>query len=285
MKHIVLAVLLSGFVSTGYAQDKALLYEVSGKALAQPSYLFGTFHLLCPADLQLTDATRRAVASAKQVYLEIDLDEPGLQITMMAAMMLGSGRHLKDFLEADDFTALDVYMKRNLGAGLTQMGILKPVALSSFIAASMLNCEPASLDMTFAELAGKDGKEVLGLETIEQQMAIFDAVSIGDQLKGLVDMARKPEEAAKEFADLLAAYKAQDLPLLMKLMSESEFDGETEGFEEVLLDNRNMNWIPVIEKAAMNKPTFFAFGAGHLAGPKGVISLLRQRGYTVKAVQ
>jgi len=98
-------------------------------------------------------------------------------------------------------------------------------------------------------------------------------------------MVNQPDEAKKELMDLITAYKAQDLPALMKLMRDSKFDGESSKIEEELLEKRNTNWIPLIEKAAQSKATFFAFGAGHLAGDKGVITLLRQKGYTVKAVQ
>ena len=71
----------------------------------------------------------------------------------------------------------------------------------------------------------------------------------------------------------------------MKLIEDSEFEAEIQGFQEEMLDKRNSSWIPIIEKAARTKPTFFAFGAGHLGGPNGVINLLRQRGYTVRALQ
>jgi uncharacterized protein YbaP (TraB family) len=102
------------------------------------------------------------------------------------------------------------------------------------------------------------------------------------QAKGLADIARKPNEAKEELTTLLAAYKAQDLPQLMKLAKESEFDTDDPEFMEDVLARRNASWIPVIEKAAQQKATFFAFGAAHLGGPDGVITLLRARGYSVK---
>jgi uncharacterized protein YbaP (TraB family) len=150
---------------------------------------------------------------------------------------------------------------------------------------SMLKCQPASYDLTFAQLAGQQGKPVLGLETLEEQMAAVDKIPLEEQLKGLVEMARRPDEAQKEIVALLGAYKAQDLPLLMKLVKDSKFNGETETFDQELLDKRNRNWVPIIEKAAREKATFFAFGAGHLGGPNGVLSLLRQKGYTITPMQ
>src|SRR5262245_43369232 len=134
MKKAVLALLATILFSLSvYAQDKSFLYEVSGKNLPQPSYLFGTFHLVCPADLQLSDASRKALGDSKQLYLEIDFDDPSLQTKMIAGMILGGGKNLKDFLKPEDYTVLDMYLQQNLGTGLAQVGNLKPIALLSVL--------------------------------------------------------------------------------------------------------------------------------------------------------
>ncbi|HEX9958902.1 MAG TPA: TraB/GumN family protein [Fibrella sp.] len=266
------------------AQDNALLYEVTGKSLAQPSYLYGTFHLVCPNDLVVSDAIKKAVSDTKQLYLEIDMDDPTLQSSMMQSLMFTNGKTIKDYLSADDYSVLNAYLQKNSGMSLAALTAIKPIGLYSFLAMSALGCQPASYDMTLMEMASKDKKEVLGLERLEDQMAIFDKIPMEKQVAMLVDMARKPNEAKQELAKLLAAYKAQDLTAMMKQMKESKYDG-LEGFESDLLEKRNQNWIPIIDKAVQTKPTFFAFGAGHLGGDKGVIALLRKQGYTVRAVK
>lgn len=276
--------LLSLFTSAFAQTDNALLYEVTGKSLTAPSYLYGTFHLVCPTDLVITDATKKAVSDTKQLYLEIDMDDPALQSTMMQSLMFTNGKTLKDYMSADDYSALDTYLQKSSGMSMAALTAIKPIGLYSFLAMGALGCQPASYDMTLMQLASKDKKEVLGLEKIEDQMAIFDKIPMEKQVAMLVDMARKPDEAKQELARLLAAYKAQDLTSMMKQMKESKYDG-LEGFEADLLEKRNQNWIPVIEKAATAKPTLFAFGAGHLGGEKGVIALLRKQGYTVRAVK
>lgn len=284
-KKLIFMLLAAGLFSTGYAQDRALLYEVSGNGLAQPSYLYGTFHMVCPADLQLSAATSKAMSAAQQLYLEIDMDDPSLQTRLMGAMMFSGGKSLKDFLSPADYAALDSYLVQSVGVGLAQMGMLKPVALLGFLYQGVLKCEPASYDLTFAEMAQRDKKEVLGLETVEEQIAMFDKIPMEEQVKSLVEVARKPAEARQEVTGLLAAYKAQDLPQLMKLFKESEFDVESAQFEEELLTKRNAAWIPIIEKAARGKSTFFAFGAAHLGDADGVVNLLRQKGYSVKPLR
>ncbi len=264
--------------------DNALLYEVTGKNLTAPSYLYGTFHLVCPNDLVVSDAIKQAVSDTKQLYLEIDMDDPALQSTMMQSLMFTNGKTMKDYLSTDDYTVLDTYLKKTSGMGMAQLTAIKPIGLYSFMAMGALGCQPASYDMTLMQLASKDKKEVLGLERLEDQLAIFDKIPMEKQVALLVDMARKPDEAKKELAKLLTAYKTQDLSAMMQQMKESKYDG-LEDFQADLLEKRNQNWIPIIEKAAATKPTFFAFGAGHLGGPNGVIALLRKQGYTVKGVK
>lgn len=286
-KLLVSGLLLAGSLTAiAQAPDNALLYEVSGNGLMKPSYLYGTFHLVCPTDLTITDAMKKAVGDAQQVYLEIDMDDPALMTGMMKSMLMTDGKTVKDLLKPDDYTLLDNYLKQKMNMNLAQVGTMKPIGLMSLMYMTVLPCQPASYDMTFAQMASKDQKEVLGLETIDAQLAALDKIPLEEQLKGLVDMARKPDEAKKEFNDLLTAYKAKDIAKLMQMMKTSQFSGgDFAQYEDALLGERNANWIPVIEKAASRKPTFFAFGAGHLGTDKGVVSLLRKKGYTVKAVE
>jgi len=286
MKNRLFSFLVGCLLATAAtAQDNALLYEVTGNGLAKPSYLYGTFHLVCPNDLMLTDALKKATADAQQVYLEIDMDDPNLQSSMMQGMMLTGGKTMKDLMSTDDYALVDSYLQKKAGMGLAQIGGLKPIALYSFMMMGALGCQPASYDLTLMQMATQDKKEILGLEKLEDQLALFDKVPMEKQTAMLVEMARNPDDLQKEFANLLAAYKAQDLTSMMRQMKESKYDGGLEDFEADLLDKRNQNWIPVIEKAAKDKPTLFAFGAGHLGGDKGVIQLLRAKGYTVKGIK
>ena len=278
--------LLAGSFVTTQAQDKALLYEVSGPGLSKPSYLYGTFHLVCPTDLTITDAMKKAVGESQQVYLELDMDDPNMMGDMQKAMMLPAGKTMKDLLKPEEYTLLDTYLKQKMNIGLAQIGMLKPIALLSMMYMTILPCQPASYDLTFAQMAASEKKEVLGLENLSTQLGALDKIPMQDQLKGLVDMAKKPEDAKKEFSDFITLYKSHDINKLMDAMKTSEFSGgDFSQFEESLLNERNASWIPVIEKAAKEKSTFFAFGAGHLGNDKGVINLLRKKGYTVKPVE
>ena len=114
-------------------------------------------------------------------------------------------------------------------------------------------------------------------------MAIFDKIPYEIQAKMLVELAKTPTNAAAEFADLVAVYKKQDVDALEKMMEKSNFDFK--GYQDDILYNRNANWIAEITKFAQQKPTLFAVGAGHLGGKKGLLTLLRKNGFTIKAIR
>lgn len=278
--------LWSVLVTPAMAQDKALLYEVTGPGITKPSYLYGTFHLICPDDLRITDAMKKAVGDAEQIYLELDMDDPTMMAGMQKAMLMPNGKNVKELLKPEDYTILDTYLKQKINMGLAQLGMLKPIGIMSMMYMTMLPCQPASYDLTFAQMAKAENKEIFGLESVEAELAALDKIPLEEQLKGLVDMARHPYEAKKEFNQLIDLYKKHDLAKLMSSMKNSQFSGgDFSQYEESLLGERNANWIPVIEKAAKEKPSFFAFGAGHLGNEKGIVNLLRKKGYTVKPVE
>jgi uncharacterized protein YbaP (TraB family) len=90
------------------------------------------------------------------------------------------------------------------------------------------------------------------------------------------------DEQKKEFVKMVHAYRQQDAGALYRYMMSSP---DIAGSEEALLFNRNRKWVPVMEQAMQKEKIFFAVGAGHLGGPQGLISLLREKGYTVTGIR
>ncbi len=114
MKKISAILLLLLCVSGVRAQtpsEKSLLWEISGKDLPAPSYLFGTIHLICPNDFELTDSLKRAFASTVQVALEMDMDDPGMMAAMTKTMFMNNGTTLKGLLSENEFSRLDKFYK------------------------------------------------------------------------------------------------------------------------------------------------------------------------------
>ena len=88
--------------------------------------------------------------------------------------------------------------------------------------------------------------------------------------------------AEKEFAEMMEAYNNQDLEKLDAFIKKGE-DGLGQ-YENILLYNRNKNWVKKLKPIMSERSVTIAVGAGHLPGDKGLIDLLRKEGYTVKPV-
>ena len=284
-KQILLwALVFSGFlVNAQTPTENALLWEIRTIPQSKPSYLFGTIHLICPADFSLSDSLKSAITKTGQVALEIDMDDPAMMVTMMKTMNMPDGNELKNLMTEAEYNKLSQFYKDSVGIGLAMLEKAKPFVLMGPIFNAVLACQPQSYEMSLVDLAKKQKSEVIGLETIDEQMALFDSIPYKDQMKVILAMIDSLPQARKEFQGLVEMYKAQKINDLYKLTLKSEFG--LDGNEEVLLYARNQKWIARIQKIMAEKPTFFAVGAAHLGGEKGVIALLRKEGYVVRAIK
>ncbi len=264
-------------------KTNTLLWEISGNGLQQPSYLFGTIHMICKEDFLISEIVKQKFNSSKQVYLELDMDDPQLQVTMMQQMQLPDKETLKNKLGESDFKKLDSFLQKEMNMNLVMFDKFKPMMVMSILAQRLLPCAGMeSYDMNFAKMATEQKKELLGLEKVEDQLGVFDAIPDSLEIRSIMNMVNDFESHKKEFSRMSSIYKTQDLDALYQLMAESP---EMMGSQELLLDRRNRNWIPVMESVMKNSTTFFAVGAGHLAGSQGVLELLRKHGYKVKGIK
>ncbi|MGV3602346.1 MAG: TraB/GumN family protein [Dyadobacter fermentans] len=286
MKRVLFLLIFCGFTIASRAQvpvENSLLWEISGRGLAKPSYLFGTIHLICPTDFSISDSLKSTLARTQQVALEMDMDDPGMMAGMMKTMNMTDGNELKKLVTASEYERLNRFFTDSVHVGLAMFERAKPFILMGPLFNALLDCQPQSYEMALVELAGKQKSEVIGIETLEEQMAIFDTIPYKDQAKMLLTLIDSLPSAKKEFRSLVALYKMQDISKLYDLTMKSDFG--MDGNEEVMLFARNQKWIPRIRRIASAKPTFFAVGAAHLGGERGVIALLRKEGFQVRAVK
>lgn len=268
----------------GQKEDKSLLYEISGNGLSQPSYLYGTIHVICKDDFVMTEATKQKFSETQQVYLEIDMDDPKMMPDMMKSMYMTDGSTIKTLLSEPDYQKVSQFFKDTLKMNIGTMDKMKPFVLSSMSVTKLLSCPVQSYEETFIKMAKTENKEILGLETIQDQFGAIDKMGMKKQADiMLVKLVENWNDGKQEIKQLITDYKNQDVEALLADMEKSKsMDAD---FENDLLVTRNQNWIPKIQQITKEKPTFFAVGAGHLGGKKGVIALLRDAGFTVKAIK
>ncbi|MCU0467881.1 MAG: TraB/GumN family protein [Arcicella sp.] len=287
IKLFIISLLFSTFYFTqlyGQKEDKSLLYEISGNGLTQPSYLYGTIHIICKDDFVMTEATKQKFTEAQQVYLELDMDDPKMMPDMMKSMYMTDGSTIKNLLSESEYQKVSQFFKDSLKINIGAMDKMKPFVLSSMTLPKMLSCPTQSYEETFVKMAKAEKKEILGLETVDEQFGAMDKMGMKKQADMmLVQMVDNWNDGKKLIHNMIEDYKKQDIELLLEDMAKSK-SSNTE-FQKDLLENRNENWIPRIAKIAKEKPTFFAVGAGHLGGEKGVVALLKKQGYSVKAVK
>ena len=281
MKKVFLSLFVL-FTQLTFAQKKSLLWEISGNGLDKPSYLYGTIHLLCEKDFVLSEKTKTHFAEAEQIVLELDMDDPKMMVNMMQSMYMKNNMTLKKLLSEADYGELEHYFKDSVGISLTMFNAVKPFVLMSMLYKNVMSCPIQSYELTFTEMAKKQKKEVFGLESVKDQMAIFDEIPYEKQANAVMKLIKQPAQSDDEFGKMVALYKSQNIKKMAKLTAKSDF--EFKDYESQLLDNRNANWIDKIGVFSRQKPTFFAVGAAHLGGNKGVVKLLQKAGYQLKPV-
>lgn len=270
-------------VFTSYAQNKApksLLWEVSGKNISAPSYLYGTFHLICPDDLQVSNVITDKLDASKKLFLEMDMDDPSVMQKVQMGMLL-KDTSWKSLLTETEYNALADSFKQITKMPVDMFTRIKPFGVLSFVMMGMMNCQLASWDLTLAEKAKQKHIEVKGLETPERELEALETLSLQEQTDMLKEMLGNPDSTRKSIQEMVRIYRDKDLTALEKVMTGDKHFGS---METELLIKRNNEWVPVIEKQLQTEPTFFAFGAGHLGGENGIINLLKKKGYKVKAI-
>lgn len=283
MKQLFLLVILLSTQVEAQQLEKTLLWKISGNGLKEASYLYGTIHITC--DDKLPQKAVKALNETQQLYLELDMDDPTLQQSMMGGMMMKNGQTLASLTTPEDFKIVDDFLKKQLGFSAQMFNTIKPFMISAMLYPNMIDCEMKSIEGSLMAVSKEQNEEVFGLESIEEQLAVFEAIPYDVQMKELVKTAKSDLSNDKTEMDLiLKTYQSEDINAMVTLMKESDNQISSQ-FEEVLLIDRNKKWISRIETVAKEMPTFFGVGAGHLGGEFGVINLLRKAGFKVEAVQ
>ena len=293
MKRLITLLLVVAATLGAQAQ---LLWKVSGNGLDKPSYLFGTYHL---ASLGIKDsiaALPQAQQDVQQVYGEVvmaDMMKPETLMKMQQQAMLPADTTLKSLFSPDEFETITQAVQEYLQVDIALLDRMKPAALFQQLTVMFyLKHTPGynpqeQLDASFQQDATKAGKKVGGLETVQSQMDILFNKPLRRQAEDLYCFLSDPAKAERQAKEVIAAYAAQDLDAVLRLLEEKEgtkCDPTPEEMAQLLYD-RNHNWVGQMPDIMQAAPTLFVIGAGHLPGEQGLIKLLQGKGYTVEPLQ
>jgi uncharacterized protein len=137
------------------------------------------------------------------------------------------------------------------------------------------------LDNYFVDRAIRQKKEIAGLESVNEHVAVMGGLSDRDSEFILRDALDQPRNAEKEFNRMQKAWRKGDTNALWA--GDSRLRKQAPWIAARFVDDRNIKWIPRIEaELKRGKPTAIVAGALHFAGPNSVIKLLEKRGYKIE---
>jgi len=261
-----------------------LLWEVSGNGLKKPSFLFGTFHLLCKDDIHFSDQLKRAMKQCDEIYMELDMDDPSIMLSGMLYMNMKDGKKLEDLYTPEEYKRLQNYFSDSLKMPIMLPQSAKPYFLVALLYPRMMNCKsPSGVEEELVKIAKEDKKEIKGLETMQFQASVFDSIPYEWQAKELLKNIDSFSVYKNEFQTMLGYYENQQMDSIKNMLGKSEFGSDK--YDDLLLNNRNKNWVKQLKEIMKNESVFVAVGAGHLIGDFGLIHLLKKAGYTVEPLE
>jgi len=265
--------------------EQGLLWRIEGKGAAA-SHVFGTIHLADPRVTRLPDAVAREFGQARSLTIEASLDSSNL-LALANRMLFTDGRDLPGVAGVELFGKTAA-----LGAGLglpePALRMFKPWAVAVLL--SVPQQDPAGvLDYVLARMAVEQGKPVLELESLDEQISVFEGMSEGDQVALLRHSVDEYERLPQVMSRLVEAYLARDLAGMGRISEESGGRSEeakrlNEVFSRRLIYDRNVRMAERMEARLGDGRAFIAVGALHLYGGRGVLSLLERRGWRVTRV-
>jgi uncharacterized protein YbaP (TraB family) len=266
--------------------EHSVFWEVSGRGLAQPSYLFGTFHLVGKSHTDTLINVMDKFKASTLLIGEVILDSAAFKKVMAASMLQGTTLEL--LLDEDLFSRTSTWLQEMTGHDLHMLNHVNPLTVQIYIMMLLQQkyspvSNPAAetaMDQYFQQIAREQGKTMVGLETIEDQIhVVFDQLSYARQAELLGAYVKERDKAYDELVAMNRAYATGDLPALERMVHDEHYsDSEL----DQMLYHRNQNWMRQLPTLFQQGRAFVAVGAMHLTGSQGLIALLRQQGYQLR---
>lgn len=257
--------------------DNALLWKVTGKSMLKPSFLYGTIHLQDQRVFNFNDSLYSYIKSADGFAMEIHPDSV-VSALMQKAEENTSSKLLRQHLSKDEFSQVSRKLKKELGIDASKLTLKEAYLLRDHLSkpAARDDDMPTFVDAYLFGVARNQGKEIVGLEKATDQMHMLDDIKGEFDVKELLKGMKKEKNLTERLVQL---YIREDLQAIHNLMS--YLPQET---EDKLLNLRNHLMVLKMDSLIQAKSFVVAVGTAHLPGKKGMIELLRQKGYTVEPV-
>ncbi len=262
--------------------NKGLLWKIESPG-ATTNYLFGTIHSDDARVTALPEAVIRSLDTSSRFIMEAIVDGEAL-VRMAEVMFFNDGRTLEQVVGKKLYMES---MKALTARGIPTQGVEKQKPWAVTMALSMPRPRTGEyLDFILQARATQQNKPVSGLETIAEQLAVFDDLPLADQVALLKDTVDGQADLEKELEELHKAYLARDLAAIAAISDKNKPDDERL-YNEVmdrLLAKRNLRMVERLAPMLKQGGAFVAVGAAHLPGETGLLYRLEKAGYRVTAI-
>ena len=284
VRSFTLPFFLLPLLGLGQTSSRALLWKIDGQGLSRPSYVVGTVHSRDARAFRQAPRLLEVMRGQDAVAGELDLTgSMAASMGIATAMMMPAGKQLSDLYTGRQFKRVQKSIQDHLGPMTMMAERIKPFFLMALLSETAMRADSGLvLDQYLEEKAEEMGKDVLGLETVQEQLDAVNDLPLQEQADMLYELVRHDLYRA-DMERMMDAYAAQDLD---QLTSIATLGGLSEGFNTRLLTDRNQVMAQRMDSLMQEGRTFlFAVGAAHLPKPGGLIDSLRGMGYRVEAVE
>jgi uncharacterized protein YbaP (TraB family) len=257
------------------------LWEVHGKH--NTVYILGSIHVLRPSDYPLAPAMLNAYSAAQTIYMEVnlqELDSQAVQAEMLSSAIMPEDKGLPAVLGKERYGRAYA-LAHEVGVELPSFDQFAPWFAAEAISQLQLmhlGFQPQSgVEAYFLERARTDGKSVAGLETVHDQIALFQNMSLDSQAEYLISSLEQAHDLPREVDEMVRAWQRGDTQWFTNELK-SELGGDPQLYQSVLVA-RNRKWLPKIEALLKDDKNYLVIvGTGHLVGRGSVIDLLKKDG-------
>ncbi|MCH2102254.1 MAG: TraB/GumN family protein [Planctomycetes bacterium] len=273
--------------------EHAFIWKVE-KEGHQPSFLFGTMHVPDKRFLKFNDTVKRAFKESDGVYTELDMDLlESVSAEKFQEIAMYKGKSLKDVVPAESYEKLSDIVTNHFGMPMMMLDGMRPFMASMTLeqlAVMKHYGAGQALDQQIWNAAKKSGKDVGGVETLDEQFAALSVLTDEEALGQLVEQIDRIIEDIKvdrsRIAEMAEIYLGGSEEEMLEYVMEDYDPNDPVDVKQMyaLLDMRNVKMADRSGKIMRDNPKksyVFAFGTLHMIGDNNVAELLRQRGFKV----
>jgi len=196
------------------------------------------------------------------------------------------GQSLATQLNASDYKLVQEFFQQEFGINKSlfesKYANVKPLALSILMTRLSLGEKVKFYDIELLRFANKNNLDTYSLESVHREAAALNAFPMEDQTKALLHSIANFETQKSEYKKLMADYPAGNLEEIFEYTLHPTENSPL--FLEEFYYKRNEEWLPKIERMMADKTSFISVGISHLEGERGLLNLLKAKGYTLKDI-